>query len=256
MDLSEYAIIKGKSFKRHPWELARLRVLNFFIQRCADRVTIIDIGSGDAFLSSGIAKKYPASKIMAIDINYTEEMVNLLSQKQPENLEFYTHINSIAALERIDIVILMDVLEHIENPADLLSQALKLPGISVNTKFIITVPAFQSLFAQHDRNLGHYRRYSIKELEELLFSQSLKSHHSGYCFHLLALIRWFQVINEKLFKNKSATNGGIHSWRANKSITRFITGLLWVEFKISWYLARIGIRMPGLSCYSICQPFP
>lgn len=255
MDIKEFIQVKDQNFKRHPWELARLRMLRYFIGQCKENKTIIDIGSGDAFLSSEIAKKYPESSVTAIDINYTSELVKELTIDKPKNLYLLADVNSIDSICHIDVVVLMDVLEHVKNPALLLKKIIDLPSISPKTVFIITVPAYQELFSQHDRNLGHHMRYNLYSLNKLLQPFSFKINKNGYCFNSLILVRLLQLFKEKKGRKKY-TDDSIHNWKGNAWLTSFITNLFWIEFKISWYLARIGIKMPGLTCYSICQPSP
>jgi SAM-dependent methyltransferase len=65
-----------------------------------------------------------------------------------------------------DVIIMHDVLEHIDaEHATLLSVAalLKDPGL-----LIISVPASELLFGHHDRQLGHFRRYSKSSLRRAL----------------------------------------------------------------------------------------
>jgi hypothetical protein len=70
------------------------------------------------------------------------------------------------------------------------------------------------------------------------------------------MIRFFSGTERKKFlKEKNHVKTGVHNWKGNHLITGIITQLLWMEFKITWYLARIGVKLPGLSCYALCQPF-
>jgi SAM-dependent methyltransferase len=256
VDIKEFIQVKGKDFKRHPWELARLKMLEYFIRRYHDPKTIVDIGSGDAFLSSEIAKLNPRASVTAIDTNYTDELINEFRNGKPANLHFIKDISLMNKAASIDIIILMDVLEHIENPELLLQQLISLPAVSSRTMFIITVPAYQRLFSRHDKDLGHFKRYNLPELNKLLKPLSFKMNRSGYCFNSLVLIRSLQLLKEKISGHKKKSFDGIHNWKGTKRLTSFITLLFWIEFKISWYLARIGIKVPGLTCYSICQLCP
>lgn len=253
MDLREYQYFSKAIYKRHPWELTRIKMLLFFLKQSRNSHSIVDIGSGDAFIASAVGQQLPHSKITAFDINYTEEVLKGLSVDVPANVSLINNFDSLKSKKTIDIVILMDVLEHIEQPEELLDKILNLPGFTEKTMTIITVPAYQKLFSQHDKELGHFRRYSIKTLESLLHPHKLKLIRKGYCFNSLLPIRIFQIWAEKLRNNKKAHFNSIHKWNKGKPITSFITGIFWIEFKISWYLSRIGIRLPGLTCYSICQ---
>ena len=256
MDIKEFLQVKNKNFKRHPWELARLKMLSFFISKNKQPEAITDIGSGDAFLASQIASHYPQSTVMAIDINYTPELIKEFTLSKPENLFFYTDIGSVPGTSNIDMVLLMDVLEHLKDPGLLLQQIIDLAAVSSKTIFIITVPAYQGLFSQHDKNLGHFRRYNLSALNKLLKPFSFKINRSGYCFNSLILFRLLQLLKEKITGNQKKDSNGIHNWKGKKWMTTLITTLFWIEFKISWYLARIGIKLPGLSCYIICHPYP
>jgi SAM-dependent methyltransferase len=69
-----------------------------------------------------------------------------------------------------DIVIALDVLEHIEDDKRAVEQVYRV--LSQGGVFIFTVPAFQFLFSAHDRFLGHKRRYNKRMLETLLFKFS------------------------------------------------------------------------------------
>lgn len=256
MDIKEFLLAKNKNIKRHPWELARLKMLSFFIKQYKKPGAIADIGSGDAFLASEIARQYPDSTVMAIDINYTQELINEFISDYPKNLFFYINAGSITNNNKIDFVILMDVLEHIENPDMILNQIFDMPGVSPDTIFIITVPAYKRLYSQHDKNLGHYRRYNLRSLNKLLQPFTFKINRSGYCFNSLILFRLLRLFTEKITGNQKKEFKGIHNWKGGKWVTSLITTLFWIEFKISWYLAQIGIKLPGLSCYIICQPSP
>jgi len=66
----------------------------------------------------------------------------------------------------VDIVVAMDVLEHIEDDASALREILRVlrPG----GHLVITVPAHQALWSAHDVSLGHVRRYSRAHLMQTL----------------------------------------------------------------------------------------
>lgn len=257
MDLKEYAQ-RSETNKRHPWEEARLKMLAFFISRIEREKIILDIGSGDAYLASSIARKYPASKIAAVDINYNDALIEALSTNKPSNLSFYNELPAVVPdfLKSAGIVILMDVLEHTGTPDEFLHQICKTIEASPSPFFIITVPAYQTLYSIHDEKLGHFRRYNRKELLQLLKKQSFSIIRSGYCFNSLLIPRSFQVLKEKIIKKKSTDNNGLHNWRGNKAISFFLKELFWIEFKLSWYLSAIGLHIPGLTCYCLCQFSP
>ena len=247
MDLKEQKNIVTTRFKRHPWEIVRLRILFFLLKKLPAKKFIVDIGSGDAFVATGLSKKLLNSKLAAVDIHYDEQFIN---GQEETNLVFFKNIHNVPASKPVDVILLMDVLEHIEKPEHMLGKIKELKNISSSTQFIITVPAFQSLFTAHDIFLKHFRRYNRKQLRLLLRQQGFKIKYSGYFFFTLFCGRLFK----KLFKIKSKQ--GVHNWNGSNFFTSVLIVILWIDFKICWYLSRTGINLPGLSCYCICHPLP
>jgi hypothetical protein len=151
---------------------------------------------------------------------------------------------------------MMDVLEHVKTPGELLQQVQQTTVISSSALFIITVPAYQTLYSNHDKQLGHFKRYKRKELIHLLKEQSVFVSRSGYCFTSLLIPRLFQILIEKITKKTKVDTDKIYKWNGGKTFTFLLKSVFWIEFKISWYLSRIGIYIPGLTCYCICQCSP
>jgi hypothetical protein len=247
MDLLEQEKITSPNFKRHPWELARHQVLHFFLKKIPSKNFIVDIGSGDAYIAKELSKIYSRSKIAAVDPNYDDESI---AKNEEVRLAFSKKIKDIESTETVDVILLMDVLEHIQHPANVLQEVKHLPNVSSSTQLFITVPAFQSLFSEHDTFLKHFRRYNREQLVKLLRQSGFEIEQSGYFFAALLLPRVFQ----KILGIKPKI--GLHNWNGNSFTTSIVTTLLWIDFKICWYLSRIGIHLPGLSCYCICHPLP
>jgi hypothetical protein len=63
---------------------------------------------------------------------------------------------------RFDLVILFDVLEHIEDESGFL-QCVKY-HLAESGALLVNVPAIQWLFSDYDRAAGHLRRYSLDQL--------------------------------------------------------------------------------------------
>jgi 2-polyprenyl-3-methyl-5-hydroxy-6-metoxy-1,4-benzoquinol methylase len=83
------------------------------------------------------------------------------------NLYLYDILERNHQLEqKYDVVLMADVLEHIDNDARFLEAAkfhLRDGGI-----IVVGVPAHQRLFSVYDQNVGHKRRYSHQQLENSL----------------------------------------------------------------------------------------
>lgn len=72
----------------------------------------------------------------------------------------------------------LDVIEHIKEDAKEIKKAFNL--LKKNGTLIICVPAFQFLYTAYDKRIGHYRRYSKKNIKDLLYSCGIKKFKSQY----------------------------------------------------------------------------
>jgi 2-polyprenyl-3-methyl-5-hydroxy-6-metoxy-1,4-benzoquinol methylase len=101
-----------------------------------------------------------------------------------------------------DVVLLADVLEHIEQDATSAATALKLlkPGGIV----VATVPAYQWLYSPRDAHHHHFRRYGKRQFAALWHHPDaetiLLSHYNTSLFPLAALAR----LRSKYFGHSSA----------------------------------------------------
>ena len=255
MDLIE---AKHKTnIERHPWEYARFEVLKHFLNKeiiqNKTNPTIIDIGCGDSFVVESISKLYPQSNLIAVDTAFTPEIIEFYKQKlQNINISFYYHIDEVPSTIKADCILLMDVIEHIEEDILFLNLVREKTFTTSETKWFITVPAYQNLFCTHDTFLGHFRRYNNDMLITHTTKAHLKTIKVGYFFFLLLLPRYLQVIKEKSQKHTDSTTGLVE-WNAGSFKTNFIKTILVIDFKITSFFQVIGIKLPGLSNYIICQ---
>ena len=100
------------------------------------------------------------------------------------------------------------------------------PFITKETVFIITVPAFQSLFCSHDVFLGHYRRYNNALLRNNLQTANMNVVKVSYFFTLLLLPRLIQKTKETLISAKETT--GLVEWKGSRSKTNLIANIMTV----------------------------
>lgn len=80
---------------------------------------------------------------------------------------------------------LFDVLEHIENDRAYL-QSLT-PYLKGGGRIYLTTPAFQWLWSSNDVRSGHYRRYTLQALGEVLGAAGLRVEYATYIFWCLPL---------------------------------------------------------------------
>src|SRR4051812_17823908 len=104
MDLRE---VPSEPFRRHPWELARMRFFRGLIAEAAPRpASVLDAGAGDGwFAQHMIDLCAPGARVVCWDANY-------LDGERRDGGITYTRERPDG---RFELILLMDVLEHIDD---------------------------------------------------------------------------------------------------------------------------------------------
>jgi trans-aconitate methyltransferase len=83
------------------------------------------------------------------------------------------------------LILMLDVLEHLTRPVELLRQAAA--HLHTGGRILITVPAFNWLWTRHDDVNHHVRRYTIGEMGGTVKAADLSVERSRYLFASLVL---------------------------------------------------------------------
>lgn len=238
MDLSE----RGSATARHPWEIERFRayrdVLHDHGALGARRV--LDVGAGDGWFSESLLAELPyAEQVVCWDINYNElelatDDARLVRTTAPPSPGF-------------DLVLVLDVLEHIDDPVAFIDEQLR-PISGPGTAVLVAVPAHPALFGDHDRALGHCRRYRPSDLLAQL-SEWIVVEERGPLFTSLVVPRAATVAVERLRPGRQADHG-VGGWDGGPLLTRTLSGVLRADARIMRRLGRSAAmagRIPGLS---------
>ncbi|NVO20106.1 MAG: hypothetical protein HXX13_10420 [Bacteroidetes bacterium] len=261
MDLVESNIHFEELTSRHPWELSRLKVISSIVRKCyqdkkQDNLVVFDIGCGDTFIAENLSLQYPQITFYAIDTQFTDEQLAGYRKKYDrlgQKIHIYRTIeeSSLNCPQEVSMVLLLDVVEHIENDEGFLRDLSEQQIVGKDTLLLLTVPAFQSLFCSHDVFLKHFRRYNLSRFSALLSRSGYCVETKGYFFSTLLVIRMLKVIKEKLFKPEASY--GVGNWNGNKIIGKVIAEMLSIDYFLTSQLRKMRIYFPGLSIYSVCK---
>ena len=263
MDIKEALSREDSHINRHPWEIARLKIIHeiygHVLQMLSKRhvpLVTIDVGCGDLFVTRSLAAKHADHKFIGVDHAINSQVDKKIRDAVVfPNMDVYSSLDHIKHHDRfVDIVLLCDVLEHIEDDVNFLSHLAANIILKPDALFIITVPAFQNLFYSHDKFLDHFRRYNHIQLLKMANQARLNVVDYGYFFLSLLLPRFFQVIFERLFSiqlNKDHT--GVSKWKGHHAIDSKMVRLLLLDYYFSKCMRKWGVHFWGLSCFMICQ---
>ena len=253
MDLSEVAASASHDEVRHPWETARLEVLLSLLSRHAPlgpSSRVIDIGCGDAFVVNELAGRAPSAYFAGVDSAFATHGIDGRSSRP--NVSLFSTLDALPATPA-SVVLLMDVIEHIEDDRAFLDDLVKRPFVTPKTAIVVTVPAYQSLFSSHDVALRHFRRYSNRTLRARLEQSGLRVEEIGYFFGTLVPLRALQVVKERVLGAPAIADSSLHQKPSAKGTASLISRVLAADAKAGLFLRRAGITVPGLSNYAICR---
>lgn len=182
----------------HKWILREFRP---FLGR-----NIIEVGAGTGDFSMLLLGESPA----ALALVEPSEMFTHLSgniASDSVSVRFYKNIfaeivDEIASTGRPDTIFYVNVLEHIEDDAHELS--LMYDCLDPGGKALIFVPALPRLYGEFDRQIGHFRRYTKRELVKKAETAGFTIKMAKY-FDFAGIFPWF--VKYKIFRSASLEGG-------------------------------------------------
>ena len=185
MDLKELGLVTPAT---HWYYQAKIVPFKKAFRKYAVRPkTIIDIGAGSGFFAQSIAQLDDNLTAICIDPNYESEW-----QESNGKIKFVKSTTDNSA----DIYLFVDVLEHVADDLALLkSYTDRAPSGAI---VMISVPAFMSLWSPHDVFVEHFRRYRLREVQDLVSKANLEILESRYLFGSIFPVAW---LVRKLKKN-------------------------------------------------------
>ncbi|WP_439611849.1 methyltransferase domain-containing protein [Reyranella sp.] len=182
MDLKEEDIL-GADIGRHWYYRSKAAALRRAVAGLAPK-RLLDVGAGSGFFSRHLLSETPAESALCVDIGYPADRDDSVAGKP-------VLYRRDAGLTDCDLVLMMDVLEHVDDDRWLVRHyADKVPA---GAHFLVTVPAFAFLWSGHDVFLEHKRRYRLPEIESTMRDAGLEivrgSYYFGFVFPLAAAVR-------------------------------------------------------------------
>jgi 2-polyprenyl-3-methyl-5-hydroxy-6-metoxy-1,4-benzoquinol methylase len=193
---------------------------------------LLDIGAGSGIFSKRLLQGGAASAI-CIDPAYQEERHEIFNGKP---ICFLRQIGS----EKCDLILLMDVLEHVDDDVGLMRSALV--GAAEHAYVLITVPAFQRLFSAHDMFLEHKRRYTLRQLKEVVRAAGLEILSARYFFAFLLPI----AATLRLLKQQSEAKSDL------KEHSKLVNVMLCWLHRLELPLFRFN-RIGGLTVFCLAR---
>jgi len=199
----------------HPVDLASRRdaisQVRTSLLRSVSSSVIMEIGCSSGFLIKDLIKSFPDATVVGADV--VKEPLNKLARDLPGvPLIRFDLLKCPLPDQSVDVLVMLNVLEHIEDDDSALKNALKLlkPGGSL----VIEVPAGPYLFDGYDAELHHFRRYSATELKRKLSGAGfiiVRQSHLGFILYpafvaVKLFNKWFKFKQHKTVVRDQASS--------------------------------------------------
>ncbi|MDB5221311.1 MAG: Methyltransferase type 12 [Myxococcaceae bacterium] len=248
MDLRE---AQDEGATRHPWEVARFQFFEEVLRGAEsahrDRsLRVLDVGSGDSWFAAALLPRLPeGSTIECWDAGYGDEDI---AKSTPGITRTASKPST-----RADVLLLLDVLEHVEDDRGFLD-ALVRENTHPGSTVLVSVPAWNALFTAHDTQLKHFRRYSPASAAALVEGAGLRIERQGGLFHSLLAPRGVSKLLEvtRAALGLPAAPPGSAAWSGGALQTKLVSAALAVDNRASHLSARYGLQVPGLSWWALC----
>lgn len=192
MDLKE-ADILGDEAATHWYYRSKAEAMTRLLGK-VQPLTILDVGAGSGFFTRYLLENSSAREACCVDTSYDKDSDAIYKGKP---IRFRRSIQKVDA----DLVLLMDVLEHVDDDVGLLSSYIE--KVPQGTRFLISVPAFQFLWSAHDIFLDHKRRYALSQIETVARQAGLSVTKGAYYFGIVFPI----AAATRLYSGKRHTRG-------------------------------------------------
>jgi hypothetical protein len=208
----------------------------------------LDIGAGNGIISRSLGSNLGGRAIKwdLVDSAYDQDALGC--DRHDALITLYTAIPEGATY---DVIIAIDVVEHIENDSafvSLLEEHLARDGL-----MMICVPAFQFLWSNHDVFLEHYRRYRRRDLVLMMRRTGLQVVDSGYLYVLLfPIVAAIRLVGHIRHGDSDPTTESEHSDLRvyPELINRLLRGVMGFERKLLHLFPFVG-KAFGVSCFAV-----
>ena len=190
---SDYASRYRQLYEQHWWWRSRESVILPLIDRFAAGRTdlrVLDIGCGDGLFFDALSRY---GQVWGVEVD-----ASIVSAEGPhrDRIHVGPFNQSYGVDQPLSVVLMLDVLEHLDDPESCLGHALEL--LDPGGLAIITVPAFNGLWTRHDDINHHRTRYTKRTFQTVAEKAGMRIDRWEYFFHWVAAAKLLVRLKERL----------------------------------------------------------
>lgn len=219
MNIAEYSRM-AKREQSYWWHVGRLETIDTWLRhhvRPSSRAKILNVGCGTGG-TLPVLEKY--GNVTNVDVS--PEAIKYMRKNGYKVIKVQDFLLPFKDRE-FDVVVAFDVLEHIKEHEEALSEWSRV--LKKNGAILFTVPAYQWLWSDHDVSLHHHRRYT-KKLIRRIKPASVSINRSSYFISFsLPMVVGFRFLNKVLGRKSDSETSYVNvpSW-VNSLFIKFLWG--------------------------------
>lgn len=203
---------------------------------------ILEIGSGIGNISYFFLSNGANITLSDLRENYFDVLKN--------NFNSYPNLKGIMILDLVDgefdvrfghlfntfdTIFALNVVEHIEDDNQAIINCKKM--LKKGGKLVILVPAYNFLYNRFDKELGHYRRYTLTALKKKFVNTGFEV-KAGRYFNFIGIFGWF--VSGKIMKNKVIPSQQMSLFNKLVPVFKFADSLLFKKSGLS--VIVVGVK--------------
>ncbi len=185
-------------YQQHWWWRAREKAILEQIQQLGfqrnQQNNILDVGCGDGLLFDALQ---PFGNLFGVE---ADQHTLSPDSKWRDHIYLGLFDQSYQPDCSFDLILMLDFLEHLQNPEQALIHAAQL--LKPHGRIIITVPAHRTLWTSHDDLNHHFYRFNKASFRQLARDCQVKIHHLRYLFHWTCPVKLAIRAKEAAFKTE------------------------------------------------------
>jgi SAM-dependent methyltransferase len=192
-----YAKRYRELYERHWWWRARERMILDELERLAPlrgSGRILDVGCGDGLFFDRL-RQFGVVEGVEPDLGLITDGSGY------RDAIFVGTFEEFLPKTRYSLIVMLDVLEHLENPMRALRHAVRM--VEPDGKILVTVPAFRALWTQHDVLNAHVTRFTRRTFDVVARDAGFRTVRQRYLFHWMYPVKLAVRFKEAVIGGRS-----------------------------------------------------
>ncbi|MEP2771702.1 MAG: class I SAM-dependent methyltransferase [Fulvivirga sp.] len=230
--------------RNHWWFLARLRILESKVAQIAtdQKLKILNVGAATGATSQMLSKYGEVTSL-----EYDSDCCKFVREEIGLEVTEGSVLDLPYEDQSFDLVCAFDIIEHVDDDQTAVEEMKRVCAKGGN--IFVTVPAFMSLWSDHDVINHHFRRYKKHSLQQLFKESGEVGFTSYFNFYFFIPIYLIRRISNILYKKDRKVKSDFNKFKPG-----ILNNLMYAIFLMEKPWLRMRLKFPfGVSIMLIWE---